>query len=591
MNPSLAHRLLAKLAAAHARSLLGRFRRSIARADRVQERLLFARLQSHQSSQFGIEQGFRSIRTYDDFVRQVPIRNFEGFRPYVDEMIHGNERALLGHGHRVLMFAMSSGSEDKPKLIPVTGDFLRDYRRGWNIFGIAALRDHPNAWLRGLLQVTSLMDEHRTERGVPCGAISGLLAATQKRLVRKYYVCPAATARIVDADARYYTIMRLAMPRDVAWMVTASPATQVRLARVGSTWAAQIIRDIFDGTLNPPGDLPSLVRSDLAALIRPDPEGAKRLESILEKHGELLSKHYWDLSFLGNWTGGSMGLHLRDFLRFFGNAPVRDIGLLATEGRVSIPFEDGKPVGVLDVLGSFFEFMEIAADGGETGRVLRCHELTPGGEYRVVMSTANGMFRYDLGDHVRVHGFVGRAPTVEFLHRGAFVSSLTGEKLTESQVMLAYDRATRATRAPLASFVLAPAWDDPPYYRLFVDSGATKSRTASVQERASAPDGVSNQSSVSSDQARAFIATTLRMDDELRTVNSEYDSKRKSGRLGVIRLITLHDGALARRDARLAARRGSANEQFKHRYLLSRPGDDEELIVEVATTEASTATA
>ena len=46
--------------------------------------------------------------------------------------------------------------------------------------------------------------------------------------------------------------------------------------------------------------------------------------------------------------------------QFFGPSdalPVRDIGLLASEGRVTIPLQDRTPAGVLDTLASFYEFI------------------------------------------------------------------------------------------------------------------------------------------------------------------------------------------------------------------------------------------
>ena len=99
--------------------------------------------------------------------------------------------------------------------------------------------------------MTSPMEDHRSASGVPCGAITGLLAATQKRLVRRYYTSPLAIAGIGDSLAKYYTIMRLAIPRDVAWMVTANPATLLVLARTADDHRERLIRDIHDGTLTP----------------------------------------------------------------------------------------------------------------------------------------------------------------------------------------------------------------------------------------------------------------------------------------------------------------------------------------------------
>ncbi len=514
----------------------------------AQEHIRREKLQRNADSEFGQEHGFAKIRSYADFAAQVPIRTYEELSPWVNRVVSGNERALLGSGQRVLMFAMTSGSTDRPKYVPVTPAFLQEYRRGWNAFGAKAVQDHPDAFARPILQVVSPMDDHRTECGVPCGSISGLLARAHSRLIRRFYVTPEASASIGNAESRYYTIMRFAAPRDVGWIVTASPATPLKLARIASTHAERLVRDVHDGTLNPPGDVPSAASQALAALLKPDPPAAKRLSTLVDVHGELLPRHYWKLSFLANWMGGTLGLHLRDFPHYFAETPVRDIGLLATEGRVSIPLEDGIPAGVLDVKGSFFEFIDAEADADNSSAVYRCHELGMDHEYRVVMTTSAGFYRYDIGDRVRVRGYLGEAPIVEFLHRGAHVSSITGEKLTEWQVTSAFERACRAEQIETSEFVLAPVWGDPPHYRLHLDTHVA--------------------------DANNFAH---RLDEELSRLNMEYASKRSTGRLGLIVVNLLPDGFLARLDREHRQRRGTSMEQYKHQYLYTKPSEDEGL--------------
>jgi hypothetical protein len=514
-------------------------------AVRTQERVLQAKLARNADSEYGRKHGFSRIRSYRDFITRVPVQTYEDLSPYVKRVMAGDVRAMFGHGQRVLMFAMTSGSTDKPKYVPVTPAFLREYRSGWNAFGVKALLDHPEGFLRSILQVVSSMDERRTHFGVPCGSISGLLAATQKHLVRKYYVTPRQTGHISDPEARYYAIMRFAVPCDVAWGITASPATQLKLARAAARHAECLIRDIHDGTLRAPGEIAEPVQRALMPDSQPDRATAARLTALVEKHGELLPKHYWDLAFLANWTGGTLGLHLQNFPHYFGDTPVRDIGLLATEGRVSACLQDGSPAGVLDAGGSFFEFVDAEADASDALAIHRCHEVIPGREYRVLLTTSAGFYRYDIGDHVLVHGFEGQAPVLEFLHRGLHVSSVTGEKLTEWQVTAAFERCSGELGLPVSNFVLAPCWADPPFYRLHIE-----------------------QSVQNTDRLVRLFEV------ELSAMNMEYGSKRSSGRLGPIVVNRLPSGTLAKLDAERMSGRGVSNEQYKHQYLYTKPGDD-----------------
>jgi hypothetical protein len=541
-------RLLAVVARHHAQRCLDRFLTAARRATAVQEHTLLNKLRRNADSDFGRAFGFGSIRNYRDFVRQVPILRYEDHRPYIERVKRGETSAMFGGRQRVLMFALTSGTTSEPKYIPVTKAFLDECRAGWNAFGVKALLDHPDGFLRPILQVSSRMDEGRTEAGIPCGAITGLMAATQKRLVRRYYVAPPALAYIDDTAAKYYATMRLGVPADVAFVITASPATQLNLVRTADRHREQLIRDIRDGTLWPDLPIGADIRDRLRPFLLPAPKTAKRLEDLVNRHGALLPKHYWNLAFLGNWTGGTMGLYLRDFPRYFGDTPVRDVGLIASEGRMTLPVEDHTPVGILDVASHFFEF--IPRDEYESDRptVLRSHELKEGGEYFILLTTSAGLYRYDIGDLVRMHGYYGEAPQLEFLNKGTHIASIAGEKLTEKQVILAMGRAAAALAAPIDTFILAPQWAEVPYYRLHIDSEAGGPAVANLLAQ--------------------------RLDRELQAVNIEYASKRHSGRLGAVRLNLLPPGFLSRLDDRLRSRHRTGNEQYKHQYLYVTPGAD-----------------
>lgn len=514
----------------------------------MQSDLLAELLATGTDSDFGRDHGFTAIRDYRDFTRQVPIRSYADLAPHIDRVREGRVGALFSPGTRILMFALTSGTTAKPKYIPITPRVLADCRAGWNIWGLKALLDHPGTMLRHILQVTSPMNDHRSPSGLPCGAITGLLAATQKRLVRRYYTSPLGVADISDSHAKYYTIMRLAVPRDVAWAVTANPATLLLLAKTADEHRERLIRDIHDGSLCASMAVDGGIRAALRPRLKADPACARRLEEVVAKHGALYPKHYWRLGYLAHWTGGTMGLYRDQFPRYFGDVPARDIGLIASEGRMSIPVDDHTPAGVLAVTSQFFEFIPASEYGGSSPPTLRSHEVRIGEEYFIVLTNASGLYRYDLGDRVRVVGRVGEAPMIEFLSRDAHSSSMAGEKLTEDQVVAAMEAAT-ATGESIVNFVLAPRWADPPYYRLYVEAASGRSEAELAR----------------------------RMDQALSRINLEYASKRASLRLGEVETIGLPPGALTRRDQELRRRRAGTSEQFKHQYLLSRPDMDSDL--------------
>ena len=74
------------------------------------------------------------------FAARVPIGGYDRHEPYIDRVRQGDVNALFGSGTEVLMFAMTSGTTNRPKTIPVTAEALNDYREGWTIWGITRVR-------------------------------------------------------------------------------------------------------------------------------------------------------------------------------------------------------------------------------------------------------------------------------------------------------------------------------------------------------------------------------------------------------------------------------------------------------------------
>ena len=554
----LIDRLMLRVAGGHAARVYRRFIAATEKATSIQTATLLSKVRRHATSAYGRDHHFASIRSYDDFRRNVPIQRYEDLAPYIERVKQGELSALFGPRETLHMFALTSGTTDKPKFIPVTGTFLRQYREGWNAFGVKALMDHAGTFLRPIVQVSSPMDEFRTPAGIPCGAITGLMAATQKRLVRKYYVAPLCVSTIDDSTARYYTIMRLAVPRDVAFMVTANPATQLKLVRTADAHRAELIRDIHDGTLSEEFPVAATVRRELAPRLRPQPDVARRLDGLVEEHGALRPRDYWRLGFLANWLGGTMGLYRPQLEAWFGRTPVRDIGLLASEGRMSVPIDDETPAGILEVTSHFYEFIPAAEYGTPNPVVLRSHETEIGSDYFLLLTTASGLYRYDIGDQIRVVDRIGQTPVIEFINRGAHVSSMAGEKLTERQVVLAMERACRSLPRVPEPFVLAPQWGDPPYYTLHAEASAVP--------------------------AEVLSRFAEDLDRALGEMNLEYQGRRKTARLGAVVIHRVPDDFLIGRDEAAAAR--GRREQFKHRYLYTQPGEDRDFPTDPARSPA-----
>ena len=544
--PTLFERFAAKIAYHHARHVYSKFEADLHRSAAIQARTLKAVLDHLADGVYARQYGLRAVKTPADFRKAAPLVTYEELRPYIDRVAGGEIDALFRPGETIHMFATSSGTTARQKLIPVTPEFVRQYRRGWNVFGLKMLGDHPTAILRPILQVSGRLDERRAPSGVPCGAITGLLARTQKGIVRRFYVGHPDIADIPDAAAKYYTLMRFAAVRDVAFAITANPATLIRLAQVANDESEQLIRDVRDGTLSADVVTDCAPRERLAALLRPDPRRARELDTLRAKHNSLRPRDIWKLVFLACWTGGSMGYYRQRLAEWWGDLPVRDIGLLASEGRVTLPLLDETPAGVLDIASAFFEFIPADQWDKPDAETLTAEELEAGQDYTVVLSNYAGLIRYRLDDVVRVRGFIHATPILEFLHRAGRIASVAGEKLTESQVVQAVRSAATNLGLREFDFLVAPRWADPPFYQMYCTAPATPELAKQV-------------------------------DNALSEMNEEYASRRNSIRLNKLSIINLSPTQFQQIDRTLTLQRGSTTEQYKRPCLLTDFGDDDKL--------------
>lgn len=557
MFTSLLRTIVGKIIARPIRRQLAAFETATQRPREVQEALLQRILRYHADTDFGRQHHFSTIRTPADFQRQLPVASYDYYDPWITRVRRGELRALLADT-TVHMLAMTSGTTAARKYIPVTPQYLADYRRGWNLWGLQVFRDHPDVKMRPIVQFSGDWDEFRTEADIPCGSVTGLTATMQKRVIRWLYCVPASTAKVKDATAKYYVALRLSLPRRVGMIIAANPSTLINWARTGDQEKESLIRDIHDGTLSTSQEVPEEVRQALAwRLGKRHPERARELEQIAARTGTLYPKDYWaPTCLLGNWTGGSVGAYLRHYPRYFGEMPVRDVGLIASEGRMTIPIADRTSSGVLDIVSHYFEFLPEEELHSPKPTVVAAHEVKEGRTYYILPTTAYGLYRYHISDLVRVTGFYNQTPLVEFLSKGAYFANITGEKLSEHHVTRAMSEVLRDLDLTLTAYALAPCWDDEqPYYGLFVERGDLAS-LAQGQRLAAA------------------------LDRRLESFNIEYASKRDSQRLGAIRLEILPSGAWLQWDRQRLARTGGTLEQYKHPCLISDPAFRDSMPIE-----------
>ncbi|HEX9787444.1 MAG TPA: GH3 auxin-responsive promoter family protein, partial [Candidatus Binatia bacterium] len=494
---------------------------------------------------------FDTIHSLGEYREQVGINDYERLRPYVELAQNGEASVLTTEP--VVMFAMTSGSTGQPKLIPVTETTRRHHRQLTRFWYYRALEDHPDLFSGNLLGVVSPAVEGRTAGGLPFGAASGLIYKSSPSWIQNAYAVPYEISEVKDFEAKYYLTMRLALERDVTFFGTPNPSTILKLVESVNRNKHEIIKDIGDGTITARCNLPPELRAALAGRLAKNPARARRLESLVKSDGTLRPKEYWPrLQLIGCWKGGTVGVRLKEFARWFGRTtPVRDLGYMASEAQMTLPISDSGSAGILAVDNIFYEFIPESEIGSASPTLLSCADLEEGSTYYLVLTTPGGLYRYDINDIVRVAGFFNRTPLIEFVRKGRDVTNITGEKLHVNQVIQAMAQAQSAAGIAVQ------------YFRACAD--VERSRYAFSVEL----DGV-----MPTDEPLSRMLQEL--DNCLCRLNVEYAQKRDSRRLAAPVLNVMKPGWFERQ-ANAALQRGARDVQFKAPLLGATPEDSSEI--------------
>ncbi|MFI7401684.1 GH3 auxin-responsive promoter family protein [Streptomyces sp. NPDC049541] len=504
-------------------------------------------------TEFGRAHALHRVRTVDEWRRAVPIQQYEDVEPYIRRARQGLPAVLTRS--RPYAFLKTSGSSGTPKHIPTTRHW-RDHYRGpalyaqWGLyFEALAEADALSAPAAHIPQVLDLSWERTPGRPGPDGeqpvySISNRPAAVGSRdWLPPWYDEPWLLAEPGEGwEAALYRKLRLLAGSDVRAVVALNPSKIISLAETLAGSGERLVADLRDGTL---GGRPH-------PAVTPDRETADRLAAVLEATGGVpgLTDLWPRLDLAVAWNSASAALYrdwLAEVLPGVRRLPFSTTG---TEGIVTLPVDGHASAGPLAVGQGVYEFVPVdgprASEGSDSlapdAETVLFDELESGREYRLVMSQANGLLRYDVGDVYRVAGHYGATPRLEFTGRAGFRASFTGEKLTETQVHEAVVSSLPEGLGGRPLFTCVPVWGAPPRYHVIIEGAADL--------------GPSTLENFAQD-----------IDSALRRINIEYGEKRASRRLGRIEVVATEWGAFARASEERLRARGTSSNQVKHHWL------------------------
>lgn len=426
------------------------------REAKIQQDVLRAMLGKAENTVFGRANGFRELIRRPDITKaysqSVPLREYEDFRDYITRMMRG-ERDILWPGI-CTNFAQSSGTTGgRSKYLPITEEGLhKNHYRGASYSVALYLDSNPESRLfsgKGLILGGSFATEAvDLRKGVVVGDLSATLIDRAYPFVNLFRVPDKKTALLEDWQEK---LPRIAQK--------AAEANVTNLSGVPS-WMLQVLLKVLEI------------------------KGASTLQEVWPNlevffHGGISFSPY-RMEYARLCEG--LDMHFSEVYN-------------ASEGYFAVG--DGRPGGMILLVdsGVYYEFLPL---GGE--ETVGVEGVEPGKVYELIVSTINGLWRYRIGDTVRVESTDPLRITVAGRTK-SFINAF-GEELMEDNAEKALAEACRLTESSILNYTVAPVYAH----------GRNKGRHQWLIEWKRAPERLEE--------------FTRLLDVNLRKVNSDYDAKR-----------------------------------------------------------------
>ncbi|WP_158826673.1 GH3 auxin-responsive promoter family protein [Mucilaginibacter lacusdianchii] len=210
----------------------------------LQQKTLLQLVQQAANTSFGQDHGFASIRTYDDFKRQVPIRDYEDLRPYIDRVTHG-EADVLWPGKPAYL-AKTSGTTSGVKYIPISKQSMPEHIKAARNALLSYIHETGKSdFVDGqmiFLQGSPVLSE---KAGVQTGRLSGIVAHHVPAYLQKNRLPSYEVNCIEDWEQKVDAIVEETYKADMRLISGIPPWCQMYFDRLSAKAGGKKIKDIF----------------------------------------------------------------------------------------------------------------------------------------------------------------------------------------------------------------------------------------------------------------------------------------------------------------------------------------------------------
>ena len=387
----------------------------------TQKKVFQKLLATAKETQFGKDHDFVNIKTFQEFTQQVPIRDYEQLKPYVDRVVKGEEN-ILWKG-KPLYFAKTSGTTSGAKYIPLTKESMPFHiQAARNAILSYIYETGKTDFVNGkmiFLQGSPILEE---KNGIQLGRLSGIVAHFVPKYLQKNRMPSWETNCIEDWETKVNAIVEETIHEDMA-VISGIPS-----------WVQMYFEKLKEKANKPVGE----IFKNFNLFIY----GGVNFEPYRAKFENLLGRKV-------------------DSIELFP----------ASEGFFA--YQDSqKEKGMLLLLNSgiFYEFIKADEFYTENPKRLTIGEVELNVNYVLIISTNAGLWAYNIGDTVQ---FTSLKPyRIIVSGRIKHFISAFGEHVIAKEVESALQEATENTDVRINEFTVAPQINPEsglPYHEWFIE--------------------------------------------------------------------------------------------------------------------------
>lgn len=389
---------------------------------KTQQKVFWELIKKAKETSFGKDHDFHNIKSHEDFIKRVPVRDYEELRDYIDRMVAGNLDVLWPG--KPLYYAKTSGTTSGAKYIPLTKESMPTHIKAARNAILCYIAETGNAeFVDGKMIFLQGSPELNEKNGVKLGRLSGIVAHYVPGYLQRNRMPSWETNCIEDWETKVDAIVEETLPEDMT---------------------------VISG-------IPSWVQM--------------YFERIIEKTGKKVGEVFpnFNLFIYG-------GVNYEPYRSKFENLIGRKVDSIelypASEGFFA--FEDRqKEKGMLLQLdsGMFYEFIKADEFYDDSPKRLLLKDVELATNYVMIVSSNAGLWAYNVGDTVQ---FTSLNPyRLVVSGRIKHFISAFGEHVIAKEVEEAMQVAVAGTGAEISEFTVAPQinpeGDELPYHEWFVE--------------------------------------------------------------------------------------------------------------------------